>query len=161
MNIRIAITGLLLLTVVGIYLFLNSQPDSVQAPVLVASTTETYSIIIPVSAGESAASTTRTSTSTFIKTTPTPATKPTTPASIPNGYSMAQVKIHNSESSCYAAINGNVYDLTAWIRKHPGGQSAILKICGTDATEVFNNQHGGQVRKESELATHKIGVILK
>ncbi len=67
-------------------------------------------------------------------------------------YTMAKVAQHNSAVSCWAAINGNVYDLTNWIGQHPGGPQRILNLCGTDATAAFNAQHGGQARPAQELA---------
>jgi cytochrome b involved in lipid metabolism len=67
-------------------------------------------------------------------------------------YTMAKVAQHNSAVSCWAAINGNVYDLTNWINQHPGGPQRILNLCGTDATAAFNAQHGGQARPAQELA---------
>jgi cytochrome b involved in lipid metabolism len=52
-----------------------------------------------------------------------------------------------------------VYDLTAWISKHPGGERAILSICGKDGSAAFNDQHGGQRRPANELSGFKIGTI--
>lgn len=85
---------------------------------------------------------------------------PTKPSS-PSGYSLATVESHNSTSSCWTVINGNVYDVTSWINKHPGGKQAILGTCGKDASAYFNGQHGGQAQPISVLATFKIGALLK
>ena len=74
-------------------------------------------------------------------------------------YTMADVATHADASSCWAAINGSVYDLTAWINQHPGGPQRILALCGTDATSAFTAQHGGQARPEKELATFEIGTV--
>lgn len=74
---------------------------------------------------------------------------------------LATVKQHNGASSCYAAISGNVYDLTKWINQHPGGANRILNICGTDATQAFTAQHGGESRPAQELAQFKIGALAK
>lgn len=74
-------------------------------------------------------------------------------------YTLAQVAQHKDASSCWAAINGGVYDLTNWINQHPGGPEHILAICGTDGSSAFNAQHGGQARPEQELATFKIGTL--
>ncbi len=82
-------------------------------------------------------------------------------AQTPGTYTLAQVAKHNSASSCYTAINGGVYDLTKWINMHPGGQAAILSLCGMDGTQAFEDQHGGQRRPENELASLKIGTLLK
>ncbi len=77
----------------------------------------------------------------------------------PKTFTMADVAKHNSESSCYSAINGEVYDLTDWIDKHPGGPQRILSICGKDGSSAFNQQHGNQPRPANELANFKIGSL--
>jgi len=74
-------------------------------------------------------------------------------------FTVAQVSQHNSESSCYTIVNGNVYDVTAFINQHPGGSEKILAMCGVDATSAFTQKHGGQSRPVSELANLKIGVL--
>jgi len=73
--------------------------------------------------------------------------------------SMATVKQHASASSCWSAINGNVYDLTKWINRHPGGAGAIKSLCGVDGSTRFNGQHGGQSSPEAALANFKIGAL--
>ena len=72
-------------------------------------------------------------------------------------YTLADVAQHTNQSSCWTTINGKVYDVTAWISKHPGGSRAILGLCGKDGSSAFNGQHGGQGRPASELATFIIG----
>lgn len=93
--------------------------------------------------------------------TPTSSASATThpPTTGPAAFSLADVGRHRSGSSCWAAIDGGVYDLTRWINDHPGGSDAILGLCGTDATTAFNDQHGGQAKPARELATFKIGVL--
>lgn len=83
----------------------------------------------------------------------------TPPPAGPQKITAAQVSTHNSAQSCWTSISGNVYDLTAWINQHPGGKSAILRLCGVDGTAAFNGQHGGQGRPERELATFKVGAL--
>ena len=67
-------------------------------------------------------------------------------------YTMTDVAAHSTPSSCWAAIEGNVYDLSAWISQHPGGPEAIESLCGTDATAAFEAQHGGQRAPAEALA---------
>ncbi len=74
-------------------------------------------------------------------------------------YTMADVVAHNSASSCWAAIEGSVYDLTGWINQHPGGSGHILPLCGTDGTSAFEAQHAGDRRPADELATFRIGTL--
>lgn len=90
----------------------------------------------------------------------TPVTKPMTSSTpTPSGYTLADVKTHNSATSCWSAINGNVYDLTSWVNAHPGGRMAILMICGKDGSPLFNTQHGGQNKPASILTKFKIGAL--
>ena len=68
-----------------------------------------------------------------------------------NGFTLAQVSERNSAAECWVAIDGGVYDLTQWIRSHPGGSGAILNLCGKDGSASFTSQHGGQARPSSTL----------
>jgi cytochrome b involved in lipid metabolism len=76
-------------------------------------------------------------------------------------YAMTEVGAHNNASSCWTVIDKNVYDLTAWIPQHPGGQGAILGICGKDGTAAFHGQHDDAQRQADILATFKIGVLAR
>ncbi|MFT8395095.1 cytochrome b5 domain-containing protein [Propionibacterium sp.] len=98
-----------------------------------------------------------------VETTPPSATATTAPGNSASPaqttYTMADVATHNSASSCWAAIEGTVYDLTNWINRHPGGSQHILALCGTDGTSTFEGQHSGDRRPASELANYKIGTL--
>lgn len=87
------------------------------------------------------------------------ATSTATSSTTASGYTLAQVKEHNSASSCWTAIDGTVYDLTAWISQHPGGVGPIEGLCGTDGSAAFTQQHGGQARPARELAQFKLGAL--
>jgi cytochrome b involved in lipid metabolism len=78
-----------------------------------------------------------------------------------NLYPFSEVQKRNSKESCWSVIRDNVYDLTSWIANHPGGEKAILNICGKDGTEVFVKQHSGKEKPENILKQFKIGVLLK
>jgi hypothetical protein len=77
------------------------------------------------------------------------------------GITMDTLAQHASRESCWTAINGNVYDLTSWVPKHPGGEQAILQLCGTDGSAKFNGQHGGDSAKESILAGFRVDVLAR
>lgn len=85
--------------------------------------------------------------------------KTTEPKKTSSGYTTADVSIHNSVDSCWSIINGNVYDLTSYISRHPGGERNILRICGKDGSSAFEGQHGGESRPENILASYKIGSL--
>jgi cytochrome b involved in lipid metabolism len=73
--------------------------------------------------------------------------------------SLETVALNDSEDSCWAVINGNVYDLTDWISSHPGGASRILGLCGKDGTSQFEGQHGGSGSAAGTLESYLIGSI--
>ena len=54
-------------------------------------------------------------------------------------YTTAQVAPHNTSTDCWEVINGKVYNLTAFIALHTGGEAVIIAQCGKDATATFNN----------------------
>ncbi len=90
----------------------------------------------------------------------TPAPKPTpTPTPTVKTYTLAEVQAANSKTKCWSVISGNVYDLTPFTPGHPGGQAAILGLCGKDGTAAFLAQHGGQARPESVLAKYFLGAL--
>lgn len=72
---------------------------------------------------------------------------------------MEEVEQNDSPDSCWAAIDGVAYDLTEWIEEHPGGADRIEALCGTDATEDFEGQHGGEEGPEDQLAEFEIGEL--
>lgn len=82
-----------------------------------------------------------------------------TPGETAGGITLEAIAQHSARESCWTAINGSVYDLTSWIPKHPGGEQAILQLCGKDGSAKFNGQHGGDSAKESLLAGFKIDVF--
>ena len=103
----------------------------------------------------------QTTTTKPVVTKPTTTSTTTTTSPTAKTFTIAQVATHNSEADCYSAINGNVYDLTAFITKHPGGDRNILRICGIDGSAAFNGQHGGESRPERLLAGFDIGTLVK
>lgn len=55
-------------------------------------------------------------------------------------FALDEIARHATSSDCWMAIDGNIYDVTAYVAsgQHPGGD-AILKGCGKDATGSFNS----------------------
>jgi hypothetical protein len=97
-------------------------------------------------------------------TTPTPnAAASSTPEPAPTkvGYTMAQVRANNTAANCWAVIDGSVYDLTNWIKSHPGGSGAIVGLCGTDGSSSFSVKHGNQSRPAAQLNSYRLGPLAK
>jgi len=70
-----------------------------------------------------------------------------------------EVKKHDSGTSCWSIVYGNVFDLTKWIPKHPGGPAVIRAICGKDGTSAFEGQHAGQGKPASQLSNYYLGKL--
>jgi|JI10StandDraft_1071094.scaffolds.fasta_scaffold46840_7 hypothetical protein len=79
------------------------------------------------------------------------------PTPVSSGYTLAEVRLHSNASSCWSIINGSVYDLTAFVSKHPGGEKKILRICGVDGTSAYEEEHGGDSKTESILSRYFLG----
>lgn len=77
-------------------------------------------------------------------------------------FTLAQIADHNTAQDCWTTIDGNVYNVTAYIEKHPGGVPNITKACGVDATEMFAMKPTGRPHSENAhqlLATFYIGEL--
>lgn len=108
---------------------------------------ETYVQETPLSDGTTTQTTVNTETGT---------TTPGAPA-----FTMAQIAAHKDASSCYTVISGKVYDLTLWVKMHPGGTQAILSLCGIDGTEKFMAKHQGAKKQMDILARFYIGNLVQ
>jgi cytochrome b involved in lipid metabolism len=75
-------------------------------------------------------------------------------------YTLSQVAENNNKSSCWTIIDNNVYDITSYVPRHPGGESEILQVCGQDGTALFNkpSEHKSNGARNI-LETFKIGNI--
>ncbi len=77
---------------------------------------------------------------------------------------LAVVAKHNSSSDCWVIIKGNVYNLTAFLRKHSGGSEAITPYCGIDGTNAFLTRNSNPPdphsnRNLSSLNVYKVGAL--
>jgi cytochrome b involved in lipid metabolism len=49
----------------------------------------------------------------------------------------AELRRHTSRSSCWICLDGLVFDVTEWLRRHPGGPSVLIRRGGTDVSREF------------------------
>lgn len=54
---------------------------------------------------------------------------------------MEEVEAHSSEAEPWFVVDGEVYDGTGFLKKHPGGAESITIVAGQDATEDFHAIH--------------------
>ncbi len=69
---------------------------------------------------------------------------------------------HDSAASCWKAIDGRVYDVTAYVDAHPTAPEVILAWCGLDATEAWRNKRPGvphSARAQARLQAYLVGVL--
>jgi len=131
MNKSIFISGIAVLILVGVYVFLkpSEQTEMEKASVMPS---KTMSVTNAPAASDSGAMMDKMMRKTF---------------------TLAEVKKHSTAEDCYLAIEGKVYDVTKFIasNKHPGGE-AIVQGCGKDATTLFNTRPMGSDTPHSDKA---------
>ena len=53
----------------------------------------------------------------------------------------AEMARHCVEGDVWVAVQGKVYDVTAWLPHHPGGDLPLLSLAGQDVTDAFVAYH--------------------
>lgn len=71
----------------------------------------------------------------------------------------AELKKHSSRKDAWMAINGKVYNVTAYMDYHPGGWDELVRGAGIDATDLFNGVHRW-VNYDSMLAACVVGKLV-
>lgn len=127
------------------------------ASIVAAAATTVLTVLVGHSGAEAVWSGRITASATGSGTTPRPAAPGSTGQE--GTYTLADVASHSTPSDCWTVVEGTVYDVTAWIDRHPGGAASIESMCGIDATAAFTGQHDGQRRPAEELATFAIGTL--
>ena len=75
-------------------------------------------------------------------------------------YTAAEIQNHNKSTDCWSVINGEVYDLTSYVKDHPGGASLIAAICGKDGSAAFSGEHAGEKQPKNILAAFAVGTLV-
>ncbi|PHU04956.1 Delta(8)-fatty-acid desaturase [Capsicum chinense] len=58
-----------------------------------------------------------------------------------------ELKKHNKREDLWVSVQGKVYNVTDWIKQHPGGDIPILNLAGQEATDAFIAFHPGTAWK--------------
>lgn len=91
--------------------------------------------------------------------TPAQNNTPTTTETTVAAYKTDEVASHNNPADCWAIVDGGVYNLTTWVSQHPGGEKAIIGLCGIDGTDQFAKIHGSNEKAKAALASFLIGKL--
>ncbi|KAI9278998.1 cytochrome b5-like heme/steroid binding domain-containing protein [Phascolomyces articulosus] len=56
-------------------------------------------------------------------------------------YTLEDLKQHKSPDDAWTAIQGKVYNMTPYLKFHPGGVKDLMRIAGRDGTKLFMLTH--------------------
>ncbi|KAH7346599.1 cytochrome-b5 reductase [Rhexocercosporidium sp. MPI-PUGE-AT-0058] len=63
-------------------------------------------------------------------------------------FTYSDVSSHASKKDLFMVIHDKVYDTTAFVDEHPGGEEVLLDVGGQDATEAFEDVgHSDEARE--------------
>lgn len=85
------------------------------------------------------------------------------PEPLEKTYTLVEVARHGVENDCWMAIDGQVYDLTAYLPEHPSKPSIILPWCGREASAAYRTKTKGRAHSpvaDQLLSTYRIGRLL-
>jgi len=73
-------------------------------------------------------------------------------------YSTNEVSKHNKEGDMWITIHGDVYNVTSWTNRHPGGKLVFQGCAGSDASVPYESFHDQSVSSRY-LHLYKIGTL--
>ncbi|XP_065343642.1 cytochrome b5 [Cloeon dipterum] len=75
-------------------------------------------------------------------------------------FTREEVSKNNDAKSTWLVIDNGVYDVTAFLNEHPGGEEVLLEQAGRDATESFEDVgHSSDAR--DLMKQYKIGELVE
>ncbi|XP_055921813.1 cytochrome b5 [Eupeodes corollae] len=75
-------------------------------------------------------------------------------------FTRAEVTKHNTNKDCWLVIHNNIYDVTAFLNEHPGGEEVLLEQAGRDGTESFEDVgHSSDAREM--MNKYKVGELVE
>lgn len=74
-------------------------------------------------------------------------------------YTWEEIRNHNTATDCWIVIDGKVYDVSKWLKYHPGGILPLLYSAGEDCSGVFKAFHPFSWIREKRLPPFYIGDI--
>ncbi len=78
----------------------------------------------------------------------------------PGGLNVSELARHNDhDTGWWMAVDGVVYDLTEFVRQHPGGDLVLQGYCGMDASEGYRRAHQGRADIAAMLHMYEAGSL--
>ncbi|KAM9941304.1 hypothetical protein ACTFIT_007840 [Dictyostelium discoideum] len=75
-------------------------------------------------------------------------------------YSWKEISKHNTiENGIWISIDGLVYDITKFIKHHPGGEQVLILAAGRDVTNLFESYHPMTDLPSKMLKQYEIGQV--
>mmetsp|Transcript_20491 Transcript_20491/g.28625 ORF Transcript_20491/g.28625 Transcript_20491/m.28625 type:complete len:720 (-) Transcript_20491:197-2356(-) len=72
--------------------------------------------------------------------------------------SMEEVRKHTEDGNCWVVIDGSVYDVSEFMKSHPGGKRPLIENAGKDASKIFHHLHKDEIL-EQQAPEYKIGTV--
>lgn len=82
------------------------------------------------------------------------------PAAAEPVYSLAELARHARAEDCWMAIDGAVFDVTAYLPRHPADPALLLAWCGKEASQAYKTKTRGRPHSpyaDSLLPAYRIG----
>ena len=73
-------------------------------------------------------------------------------------YTREQVSCHKRSDDCWIIIDGEVYNVSSWLRRHPGGPEVLRHYGGEDAS-VSPGFFSNEVSREPRLAAARLPIV--
>jgi fatty acid desaturase len=74
-------------------------------------------------------------------------------------YYKNEIILHNTKEDCWVILFNQVYDISDFVKKHPGGTEILLSRAGEDASSFFQTRHGIKSPYLKHLEKYKIGEL--
>ncbi|PWN93812.1 cytochrome b5 [Acaromyces ingoldii] len=71
----------------------------------------------------------------------------------------SELKLHNKPDDAWSAFNGKVYNITPYLRFHPGGEKELMRCAGRDGTRLFMLTHSW-VNIDSMIDACMVGILV-
>lgn len=76
-------------------------------------------------------------------------------------YNREEIIQHNSINDCWIIVYNQVYDITEFLKLHPGGSEILMSRAGEDASSFFQIRHGDLRMIQKRLNQYLIGELVE